>query len=474
MAELTRQLLFAPPQRRADDVRRAETLHDEIDPQQNYPFEFIQYRITGRRSAELASDGDDAAVLVGEAVRPDLRVLIDALSRSVDLPDEGDGDTAADLAARLNVSTKTLARWRKVGLRWRWVAGGKRKCIIYPRRAVELFLAEQGDRVRRAAQFTQLTDAQRDTLLARARRLAEAADVSMHQVAAHLARRTGRAVETLRLMLEHHDRDHPDHPIFADRTGPLTATQRSGIARAYRHGERVGDLARQYRRTRSTIYRAIHQRQLEVVARVPVDHFTSPTFDRPDADDVLLQPLEVTWLDPPADLRLDDLPPALAALYDRPTLSAEDQRRILVRMNYLKHKASRIVAEQREAHDVLAERVAAARDCIQRAARWRDQVVAANLHVVLSAARRHVIDLPDRSGNRLLRLLHLGHRILMRQVHLHDPARRQTFEAFLSYQLSRAFAQQLSADEASPRAQPRLDAGAVVARLPRRVTRPPA
>ena len=48
--QLARQLLFAPPDKRIEQVARAEKLHDQIEPGVAYPFEFISYRITGYRS----------------------------------------------------------------------------------------------------------------------------------------------------------------------------------------------------------------------------------------------------------------------------------------------------------------------------------------------------------------------------------------------------------------------------------------
>lgn len=116
---LARQLLFSPPDKRILQVRRIERLHDQLDPNKNYPLDFLFYRITGYRR-----EGKDAVLLTGEAVLPDLRLMIDTLSRSVRMPmdDAGTVETVRQLADRLSVSTKTIGRWRGAGMRWRWVA----------------------------------------------------------------------------------------------------------------------------------------------------------------------------------------------------------------------------------------------------------------------------------------------------------------------------------------------------------------
>jgi hypothetical protein len=462
LADLQRQLLFAPPSQRVAQVRRAETLHDDIDPKRNYPFDFIQYRITGRRAAS-ASD----TVLVGEAVRPDLRLIIDALSRTVDVlaPDDDPVETTDQLAERLSVSTKTLSRWRQAGLRWRWMArGGKRKTIVFPRLAVERFIREQSGRVTRAGQFTQMDAATRRDLLTRARRIAQARDVSMNQAATHLARKTDRALETVRMLLEKHDREHPDDPIFADRTGPLSSATMRAIGRAHRRGARVRDLCLIHRRTRATIYRAVHVYRLAVLRRVRLDHFTSPTFDRDDADEVILRPVAAKPKLPP-QVATDELPPPLNGLYHHARFDPQAMRSLFVRMNYLKHKADAVIRGIDAMHPRATE-LGIAQQGIRDAGALRRMLIAGNLSLVLTAARRHLIDHPDASINRLLRLLALGNGVLVEQVDAYDPFREQTFESFATYQLSRAFVDQHAQDAESSRALRRIDPHRVMAMIP--------
>ena len=110
LRELCRQLLFAPANRRMKQVKRAEELHDQIDPKRNYPFDFVNYRITGYHH-QLPEE----TMLVGEAALPDLRLLIDRLSGSLTIEATADqpAESTQELAERLNVSTKTVGRWRK-------------------------------------------------------------------------------------------------------------------------------------------------------------------------------------------------------------------------------------------------------------------------------------------------------------------------------------------------------------------------
>ncbi|MEE9405471.1 MAG: hypothetical protein V3V20_11305, partial [Algisphaera sp.] len=285
LSDLAATLLGREAVMREAAMRQAETLHDEINPNTTYPFAFLAFRITN-----LRRDYGDNALYVGTAVQVDLRTLIDRLSKSLQLPAaDGRALTAAQLASQLNVSTKTLARWRKDGLRWRWITLAPTPKQTTPRRvigfttdAVAAYTAQRSERVAKASSFSQMTDAQRERLIQRARRLAHTTDATLNQIAAHLAKRSGRALETLRLILEKHDRDHPHDPLFADRTGPLTARQKRLISRAHRVGIGVGKLAERFRRSRGTIYRVLLERRVARCQRLPLECVSHTHFDRPD------------------------------------------------------------------------------------------------------------------------------------------------------------------------------------------------
>lgn len=468
LAELTRQLLFAPPDKRIEQVRRAEKLHDQIDPTIAYPFEFVSYRLTGYRS-----ESDEESLLVGEAILPDLRLLIDTLSRSVDMPPpEGDTiETPEELAARLHVSTKTVSRWRATGLRWRWTPGsdsGHRRLVL-TRSAVECFLAQNRERVERAAKFSHIEPAIRARLIERAQRIAEARDVTLNQVATHLARRTGRAIETIRMILNHHEEAHADGKIFADRTGPLTPRQKRVIARAYRMGVAIAKIARHFKRTRTTIYRVIHERRAAALRRVEIRFVASPMFTREDADQVILRPVPAdpsnatTVAGNGGDLAslTEDLPEPLLEVFAAPGLDAELERSLLVRLNYLKFKAHQL-REGLERREPRAADMDAIENLLAQAAAIHQRIVSGSQRILLLQARRHLVGRHDPSQNHLLELLELSQDVLAEAIASYDVARGQAFEAYLAWMLMRRFA---SHQATRVKAQRRIDAQAVLRRI---------
>jgi hypothetical protein len=485
LADLLRQLKFAPPQRRIEQVHRAEQLHDQIDPALSYPLEFLTYRITGYRAESAAP-----AVVAGAAALPDLRLLIDRLSRSVAMPDDPADpvEHPAVLAAELGVSTRTLARWRARGLRWRWVAAadptpapapGARggKFLGYPRSAVQGFLTRHEGLVRRAAHFTQLDAGTRQDLLQRARRLARSRrPVSFNQVAAHLARRSGRAIETIRMLLAKYDREHPHDPIFADHHGPLDTRQKRLIVRAYGMGIAAVKIARRLRRSRSTIYRVLHERRGADLARRRYEGFTLPSFTRSDADEVFLGgPDAPLWSAAAAPLAGPDadLPEALRALFHQPQLEPERQQALLIRMNYLKFKAQ-MVRGQLGRYDPRGRDLDLLESLLSRAAAIRAHLVALNLPVVLATARRHLTGPGDDTGVALLHHLEAGVEVVAAAVDGCDISRGVVLEAYLTWLLMRRFAATLPhhAEEpgpqtggTGPRAHRREDVPALVQRV---------
>ena len=451
---------------RVQEVVRAERLHDEVEPANNYPMDFLHYRITGYRSEKK-----DTTVLVGEAILPDLRRMIDALSRSVGMPVTPDDpvESPQELAKRLNVSTKTIQRWRDSGLRWRWVASGpgRRKRLGFARNAVEHFLAAHRDRADRAAGFTQIDPSVRSGLIDRARRIAQRRKTTPFKLAAHLARRTGRAVETMRQLLEHHDRDHPENPVFSDRSRSLSNRDRRAIARAIRAGVKAGRLAEEYRCTRSMIYRAVRKQRAAALRRLRLSYIISPTFTRDDADEVILgHGLESAVSVSEADqvTRVDDLPAELQPIYQQPSPDPKTVRSMFVRYNYLKYKADRTI-QSLDLHDPRSNDIDVARKCIQEARALRHRLVAINLPAVLSITRLHMIDQPDTSTNHLLRMLDLGHEALLAHVDTYDPGREQTFQAYLTWRCQSALARRQEEDAADSRALRRLTPESILRRL---------
>ena len=442
LAELVRQLLYSPAEKRAEVVRRAEQLHDELEAEKNYPFDFLVYRLTARRVP-----ASDSVMLVGEAIMPDLRLLIDTLSRSTEII-EVDGDpakTTAELAESLGVSTKTIMRWRNEGLRWRWGMRAGKPTVLITQSALQAFEDEHPERLPTAAAFQRFSDSEKARLIGRARRLAQATEVLPQAILRHLSKRTGRSVEALRQLTHRHDAAHPDQPVFTDRTAPLSGEQKVAIDQSYQQGMTVSALCEAYGKTRSTIYRVLHEARAQRIKAMPIEVIHSPVFEREDADEVLMQPIA-------RKAKQRDLPPAVIAslpallkpLYDRSIESDDVVRSLVVRYNFLKYRA-RLTQGRIAAASPKASLMDEFDHLYARFNRARGEVIAVMLPIALSIVLRQQSDHGRLSDPSLMAMLYIAHDVMLETIESYDATVAHTLESVLTNRLLKELAMPRSA-----------------------------
>ncbi len=443
LADLARQLLFTPPMRRVEQLKRSERLHDELQADGLYPLEFVVYRITGYRSDYQQDD-----LLVGEAVQRDLRLLIDQLSYSIDEPanDHDPVFSGEQLAKRWNVSTKTLSRWRKLGLRWRWVLteDGRTRQVVYPQRSVELFAKFHTPVIKRATGFSHIAESDKQRLIERARRIASAHEVSPHQLAAHLARRTGRAVETLRLILLKYDQEQPERAIFKDRTQPLSGHEKRIIVRAFRMGVPMRKIVQRFERTRASLYRVIYEARAQQLRQMKLPYHELATFGREDAQAVYLRGLpEATGGDlvKRPRVKVDDLPVNLQTVFAGPMLTGARQQALLVRINYLHYRAAQL-REQLDRYHPRAGQLDLMEAWVKQAQMFRSELIQGTAPMVLSAVRQHFVNQPKVGGwaHRFLPVLQQAMKVQAECIDQFDIGGKTSFQAYLNWALLRHLA----------------------------------
>ncbi|MGB0768049.1 MAG: hypothetical protein ACPGYV_10100, partial [Phycisphaeraceae bacterium] len=432
LSDLSRQLLYAPTTKRAEAVVNAERFHDEIEPGKNYPIDYVVYRLTDRRVPP-----SESVMLTGEALAPDLRLLIDALSRSIALPATGAdaGRTMDAWAEELGVSLKTIERWRARGLRWRWgvCAGEDKPRLLIQRSAMEAFEAQRGGAVRAAGRFSRLTEAERAEAIRRARRLAEATNATPKAIFLHLAKRLSRSHETLRHLIARHDAADPEQAVFADRSTPLTAKDKRIIDRAYRRGVTVAALCRRFQKTRSTIYRAVHEARAQRILSQKIAYIHSPIYDRDDADEVLARPVTDSERGRQLDAGiLADLPEALRPYYAQPVHSDRVLRSLVIRYHFLRYRMARMQQAMR-GEVVRASDLDRFDEAERQANAVRGQIALGALPIVLSVVRRQLAS--DAAIDDTMSALDRGNRVLFEEIDRFDGSRSHTFESVLTNRL---------------------------------------
>lgn len=430
------QVKYAPRQKRLEQAERAERLLGELDLAREYPYEFIYYRVTDFRPEE-----NSRKLVAGEDAAHDLRLFVEDVTDSLNLQIEEVKEpvhTVEDLSRMFNVSTKTISRWRDQGLVSRRFVTEGRKRVGFLHSSVERFVAKNRDRVRRGEQFSQLTTDEKAEVIERARTIA-ATGANPSEVARRVAEAMHRSIETIRYTLKNHDRMHPDQAVFPDSREVLSDTDKAAIYNHYQRGIGVGQLARQYARSRSAIVRIVNEQRAIGLMQLPLEFIDNEAFKKiTETKEVeLLGPIPEAMI-PPRKLRAPSgLPTYLASLYDVPLLTREQEYHLFRKMNYLKFRASKL----RETLNLSDPRVSDM-DEIDRlyreAVQVKNQIVQANLRLVVSIAKRHTQSADDFFG-----LVSDGNMSLFRAVEKFDYARGNKFSTYASWAIMKNFARSI-------------------------------
>ncbi len=436
MAELAAELSSGLKRLRKGYLDAAEELVRLIDCNQTYPYDFVVFKLTGYRPSQPEVR---AEVLSGKGLQADLQSLLLDVSESFECSTSDYDETVFDtqaLARRFRVSTKTVQRWRKRGLpARRMVFPDGRRRIGFLQSSVEWFTQDHKQEVKRGTNFSQLSDAEREEIIRRAKRMAGFTECTMTDVARRLAKKMDRAVETIRYTIRKHDTESADDAVFPSLLGTLGDVEKRRIYRAFLRGTAVPELAKTYHRTRGSIYRIINEMRARRLIDRSISYVYSDEFERDDAEELILAgeeelaPQPETHVEPPKGL-----PAYLRSLYEVPLLSAQRERSLFRRYNYLKFKADRL----RKTIDVATVKASELKDIeslLLQANVIKNRIVRANLRLVVSIAKKHV------SGPlNLFELISDGNVSLMRAVEKFDYSRGFRFSTYASWAIMRNFA----------------------------------
>jgi RNA polymerase sigma factor (sigma-70 family) len=433
------QVRFAPPGRRLEQLARAEKLLAEIDPTRQYPYQFVCFRITDYRP-----DSFPDLLINGRDLEHDLCLMIELLARSTPaVPVEAVPEpvlTLDQISKRLNVSTKTISRWRNRGLVSRRVVCNGRSQVGFVQSVVDRFLASNQDRVEKSSRFSQLSDEEKEEILRRARRLSRVSGGTLTEVSRRIARRLGRSPETVRYTIKNFDREHPEQALFPAVTGPLDADTKQVIYSSYRRGISVDTLAKRFGRTRTSVYRVINETRAERLLEQPLDYIPHPSFDDPSLEAEILAPMPglEEFEQKKRDMRIPkDVQPELSSLYEMPLLNKEQEQHLFRKMNFLKHKAARL----REGLDPTRARIQDLKqieELQEEAADIKELLIGCNMRLVASIAKRH-----SGQTDNYFELLSDGNMSLLRAVEKFDFGRGNKFSTYASWAIMKNFARSI-------------------------------
>ncbi len=426
MAELARELTFTPRSTRLQQLNAAEELLHSIQPSKGYPLDYVIFRITGYHPRQVA-DG----LLTGMALQHDLGLLIERISRGLNLTVAGASQPVLDIdsvARQFNVTAKTIQRWRRKGLAARiFVFADGKSRVGFTLGSVEHFITQH-----REAAVQVCAAAPSDQQLSAMRRQAERLTGSgwwPAEIARRVGKHFGRSPLAVKQLLQLGD---------AEACERLRETGR-GFG-AMHNGRGLFAKARAAGIIAAMLYRLA---MLERVNRLwwrKRHFFDDPLYHQPQAE-ALLKQLDEPGLHeaqgaPPLPRDLRSAWPELAQLCATPPASATQERAWFLLYNYYRYRFYTLRAKldpqtvRRRALDNL-------QTLWHQAQRMKDRILRSNLRLVVFVARKHL-----RPGVDLMELVSEGSLILMRAVEGFDVHRGHRFSTYATLALMKGFARQ--------------------------------
>ncbi len=427
------QVRFAPRDKKMEQVDCAEKLLRDIQLDRDYNFEFVCFRITGFRP-----ENAPIVKINGENLRRDLHAFIEDLSDSANVSAQEFGQpvhTVEDLSKMFKVSTKTISRWRQQGLVSRkFIFDGGRKRVGFLHSSVDHFVKRNRDKVKRGERFSQLTKADKEEIIERARRLAKAGGCPA-DVTRRIAKHMQRSVETIRYTIKQFDSANAAIAVFPDQNGPLNLEMKERIYADFVAGKSAETIAKRYCRTKTTVYRVINEVRANLILELPLDFMDNEEFHRKAADkrivdaDMPVPEKATRRTKPPAGL-----PRYLASLYEVQLLTREQEQYIFRKYNYLKFKANRL-REKLDPAKARSSEMDEIEKLYNEAVKIKNRIVQANLRLVVSIAKRHVSLNED-----FFQLVSDGNMSLIRAVEKFDYSRGNKFSTYASWAIMKNFA----------------------------------
>jgi len=429
---------FATIAKRTEQVASIQSLLAEVRPETSYPYQFVLFRMTGFRSQDHAD-----LVIAGRDLQHDLLLMITRLERSLPpLPIELAAEpmlSLEEVGKRFSVSTKTVTRWRLLGLQsCRVLRDGKRQ-LGFPLSSVEKFAAQHATQVARGSKFSHLSVAEKDSIVLTARQMAQRGD-SLTEVSRKLATQLGRSAETVRYTIKNFDRNHPEAAVFPQRSGKLTDRAKQDILTDFQEGQSMDLIAKKYNRTRSSMYRVINEVRAEQILRTPVDYIYNACFDDPSLEAEIAGPMpdEDDFMDKVRTMRAPkDVEAHMQYLYERPLLNFKQEQHLFRKMNFLKHKLHGLKSKL-DPVKARAQDVEKMRNLNRKITEVRDLLIECNLRLVHKLASQHL-----QVGHTIEELKSDAHISLMRAVEKFDYGRGFKFSTYATWAIVKNFARSI-------------------------------
>ncbi|MDG2408524.1 MAG: sigma-70 family RNA polymerase sigma factor [Pirellulales bacterium] len=418
----------------------AERVLTRLTPQQTYRIQSVLQQIldAAPEAGSAASTASDATASGIDACH-DLRQLIEDLTDAAAMPIDAAGEpvhTVENLSKLFDVSTKTISRWRRQGLIGRKFIIDGRKRVGFLKSSVDRFISGNRKQIERGSRFRQMTNQERKQIISEARRLS-LTGCGMNEIAKQLAMELQRSPGTIRGTVKQYDQSHPESAIFPTNGAPLHEELRKKVFALYQQGRSIDQIAEQFERSSSTILRIVSMQRYEYIHNLPLDHVSHPSFSKIRNLVSVLGPMPDNATTAKKARVPSDLPSYLASLYEVPLLSREQEQHLFRKLNFAKYRANRLRSTL-NAEQPQAKRMDEIEQLYDTAVATKNQIVRANLRLVVSIAKRHV-----GPQENFFELVSDGNISLIRAAEKFDYGRGFKFSTYASWAIMKNFARSI-------------------------------
>ncbi len=439
LSELGLQLALSPRHLRLKQLAGIDRLLDLVDPEKSYPYDLVHFHLTGTRPTKANQEDSIRA----SHLLSDLPTLAEQITRKVcvSLSDmEGDYQTLEGLSASLEVSTKTLRRWRSRGLLGIRATGADGVCrLVFSAKAVQRFSSRNRELVARGASFKLLTEAEKRNIVELARSMLTERRRKLHQVGRAISAQTGRAVETIRYTLRQYDAAHPEDALFARNGEPVVSAGHLAIWRCRRNGESVDQIAAAYGTDAASIEAVLRELEARQLKSEPVEFVDHELFHATDAEELIVNVARPAAPESgKSRIRAPkDLPAYLRSLYDQQLLTREQEADLFRRYNYARYRVARAV-DRLDVYAVTPAELDQIRYWQSQVESLKNELIQANLRLVVSIARKHV-----GRGDQFFEIVSDGNMSLMRAIDKFDFSLGNKFSTYASWSIMKNYARSI-------------------------------
>lgn len=347
--------------------------------------------------------------------------------------------TASEAACYLDVSEKTLSRWRRQGLIGRRLSDpiAKRTKIFFFVRDLNAFKIIHEDKALKGSNFSLLSKLEKTKVIELAKRLVRS-KCPISDLYTIISDKTGRSGETVRNLIRKYDVDNPSSPVFPFPLKDMPDDLVFQIYKDYEDGHDIKQISKKYYRSVSSISKALHEYDKVKVSELNLDYVDNELFYEEDADTSILKSDMPEGSNTNSKPRLpSDLMAVYGSVYESPLLTKEQEVFLFKKYNYLKLLAK----EHRSAKDIDSMTRQEVQRIMSYASAIRDTkeiIVKHNLRLVVSvAAKCSTYDI------NVFELISDGNFSLIKAIEKYDFSRGNKFSTYATWAIVNNYARSI-------------------------------